>query len=89
MSVEDKEVTINMAKAIDPPSDTNVCFRVDMVKENVEDKHLRDFSTDTHEVSFVHSFDVEAKKAFSDIDVNLLEAPPQFVNSKPPVEFNE
>ncbi|PON59646.1 hypothetical protein TorRG33x02_287590 [Trema orientale] len=74
---------------MDPPSDTNDYFRVDVVKQSVEDKYFGNFPTDTHEASFAHSFDVEAKKAFRDIDVNLLEAPSNFVNSKSPNEFIE
>ncbi|PON64530.1 hypothetical protein PanWU01x14_124070, partial [Parasponia andersonii] len=38
-----------------------------------------------HEVSFVHSFDVETKKALG--DVNLLEAPPFLASSKPLAEL--
>ncbi|PON65674.1 hypothetical protein PanWU01x14_114170 [Parasponia andersonii] len=70
-------------------SDTNDCFRFDAMKESVEDKHLGDFLIDTHEASFAYSFDVEAKKVFGDIDVNLLKAPLCFVNSKSLLEFME
>ncbi|PON38059.1 hypothetical protein PanWU01x14_315610, partial [Parasponia andersonii] len=48
------------------PIDNNDCFRVDGVKESIEDKHLGDFPTSTHEAFFIHSFDVEAKKTFGD-----------------------
>ncbi|PON31517.1 hypothetical protein PanWU01x14_369320 [Parasponia andersonii] len=73
---------------MDPPSHTNDCFRVDMVKESVVDKHLGDFPIDTHEAPF-HSFDVEGTKDFGDIDVNLLEVSPHVLNSKPRIEFME
>ncbi|PON37841.1 hypothetical protein PanWU01x14_317220 [Parasponia andersonii] len=56
-----------------------------MANESIEDKSLGEILTNIHEASFVHSFNVEAKKALH--DANLLGVPPYLARSKPLVKL--
>ncbi|PON54718.1 hypothetical protein PanWU01x14_193410, partial [Parasponia andersonii] len=48
---------------VDSPSDIDNCYKVDLVKESIEDNSLKEAPSITYEASIVHLFDVKVKKA--------------------------
>ncbi|PON97918.1 hypothetical protein TorRG33x02_062330 [Trema orientale] len=73
MRGEDQVISFNMFKEVDSPSDIDDCYKVNLVKENIEDNSLKKAPLISHEASSIHPIDVKAKKALG--NTNVVEAP--------------
>ncbi|PON32809.1 hypothetical protein PanWU01x14_358210 [Parasponia andersonii] len=62
MRVEDQVISFNAFKEADSPSDIDDCYRVDLVKESIEDNLLKDSPLISHEAFIANPVDIEEKK---------------------------
>ncbi|PON54013.1 hypothetical protein TorRG33x02_303760 [Trema orientale] len=83
MRVEDKVISLHVFKEVNSPNAINDCYRVNLVKESIEDNALKEAPTISHEAFIIHPNDEEARKALG------RGAPRQSSMSNPPIEVLE
>ncbi|PON52840.1 hypothetical protein PanWU01x14_206820 [Parasponia andersonii] len=74
MRVEDQVVSFIMFKEANSPRDIDNCYRVDLVKENIEDNSLKEALSINHETSIIYPVSEEIEKSLG--NTNVVEAPP-------------
>ncbi|PON58904.1 hypothetical protein PanWU01x14_164190 [Parasponia andersonii] len=74
-----------MFNRVDFPSDIDDCYRVDLVKDRIEDNALKEgpLVFHNHEVFIVHSVGEKTEKVLG--NTNVVEAPPHSSKSNPPI----
>ncbi|PON41416.1 hypothetical protein TorRG33x02_338050, partial [Trema orientale] len=87
MRVEDQVISFNVFKKVDAPSNIDDCYRVDLVKESIEDNLWKEAPVISHEASVIHPVDVGAKKAQR--NTNGVEVSQHSSNSNPLIEVIE
>ncbi|PON56823.1 hypothetical protein PanWU01x14_178660 [Parasponia andersonii] len=81
MRVKDQTISFNVFKKVDSPSSIDECYRMDLMKENIEKNSLKEALLISHESSIVHSVEVEVKKAQE--NTSVVEASQHSFKSNP------
>ncbi|PON53706.1 hypothetical protein PanWU01x14_200480 [Parasponia andersonii] len=84
MRVEDQMISFNVFKETNSPSDLDDYYRVDLVKESIEENTFKKSPLISHEVVII---DEEVKKALGRTSVG--EALQYFAKSNPPIKIME
>ncbi|PON56841.1 hypothetical protein PanWU01x14_178220 [Parasponia andersonii] len=85
--MEDQVISFNVFKEVDCSSNIDDCYRIYLIKENIEDNLLKEALLISHEALIIHLVNAEVKKALG--NTNVVEALQHSSNSNPPIEVIE